>query len=99
MSQYNLIRHFRRLVGVQERYWKIAQEFVKEISWRLPIPTLVMDIYFTHNEDILIFDLNPWGEPTAPLLLRSWERDWSNPAGLLLIPPPTKISGSVKVSF
>ena len=30
MSQYWLIRHFARLPGVQEHYWKLAKKFIKE---------------------------------------------------------------------
>ena len=99
MSQYHLIRHFRRLEGVKERYWEAAQELIEEISWRLPVKNLVMDIYFTHSGKILILDLNPWGEPTSPLLLNSWSRDWENKAGIVLIPPPKTVKGSVNVSF
>ena len=99
MSQYHLIRHFRRLEGVKEAYWKLAENFIGEIAWRLPVKTLVMDIYITSGNEILIIDLNPWGDGTDPLLLNSWERDWSIPAGIQLMAPPIKISGDVKVSF
>lgn len=99
MSQYHLIRHFRRLDGVRNAFWEQAADFVDRISWLLPIKTLVMDIYFTSSGKILVIDLNSWGEPTDPLLLRSWERDWSRPAGIVLMDPPTRISGSVNVSF
>lgn len=99
MSQYNLVRHFRRLEGVRNRYWRIADQFVNDIIWRLPEKTLVMDIYLTSSEKILVIDLNPWGKTTDPLLLNTWDRDWSETSGLHLIPPPTPISGEVKVSF
>jgi len=99
MSQYHLIRHFRRLEGVKDGYWKKACDFVDEIVWRLPVKTLVIDIYITSGNDILIVDLNPWGGETDPLLLNSWERDWSIPVGIQLMAPPTEIKGDVKVSF
>lgn len=99
MSQYHLIRHFRRLEGVKERYWNYAVEFINKISWQLPVKDLVMDIYITASNRIMIFDLNCWGEPTSPLLLNSWERDWDEASGIHLILPPTPISGTVKVSF
>lgn len=99
MSQYNLVRHFRRLEGLRNRYWRIADQFVNDIIWRLPEKTLVMDIYLTSSEKILVIDLNPWGKTTDPLLLNTWDRDWSEVSGLHLIPPPTPISGEVKVSF
>lgn len=98
MSQYHLIRHFRRLEGVKEKYWELAVEFVKNAAWRLPVKTLVMDIYITSDDDILLIDLNPWGV-ADPLLLNTWERDWSIPAGIQLMAPPIEISGDVKVSF
>lgn len=99
MSQYHLIRHFRRLEGVRNSFWEQAADFVDRIAWLLPLKTLVMDIYFTSSGKILIIDLNPWGEPTDPLLLQSWERDWSVPAGIVLMDPPTRIYGDVNVSF
>ncbi len=99
MSQYHLIRHFRRLEGVKQDYWKQAKKFIDTVSWLLPLRTLVMDIYFTSDRQILIVDLNPWGGTTDPLMLRSWSRDWSESAGIVLMPPPTRISGEVHVSF
>ena len=99
MSQYYLIRHFRRLERMRNFYWNQAEEFVERIAWMMPIKTLVMDIYFTSSDQILIIDLNPWGEPTDPLMLRSWDRDWSKPAGIVLMDPPTRISGDVNISF
>ena len=99
MSQYHLIRHFRRLEGVREKYWTIAAKLIGMIGWMLQERDLVMDVYISSDDRIRIIDLNPWGPPTDPLLLRSWDRDWSVPAGLVLMDPPAKISGSVDVSF
>jgi hypothetical protein len=99
MSQYHLIRHFRRLEGVKEDYWNMAARFVDDIAWKLPQKTVVMDIYITSGQEILIVDFNPWGGDTDPLMLFSWERDWSEPAGIQLMAPPTAVSGDVKVSF
>ncbi len=100
MSQYWLVRHFRRLQGVRQRYWDMAEKFVTEISWLLPQHTLVMDVYFTAKGQILIIDINPWGPPTDPLLMQTWERDWDAPVRIAtIIPPPETISGDVKVSF
>ena len=99
MSQYHLIRHFRRLEGVRESLWDRCQLFVNAISWRLPKEPLVMDIYFTANyERIMIIDLNAWGAPTDPLLFK-WEENWEETPGLRLMEPPTEISGEVDVSF
>ena len=99
MSQYWLVRHFRRLEGRREAYWKLAESLVQGISWRLPEKDVVMDIYITSRNEVLIIDLNCWGAPTSPLMLRSWERDWDVDTGIKLIPPPTKVSGEVNVSF
>lgn len=99
MSQYHLIRHFRRLEGVKQRFWEEAEAFVNGIAWLLPLKELVMDVYFTSEHRILIVDLNPWGAPTDPLLLNTWDRDWSQPLGITLMPPPFKITGDVNVSF
>ena len=99
MSQYHLIRHFRRLEGVRDKYWSIAEKLIRQIGWMLQLPELVMDVYISSSGKIQIIDLNPWGPPTDPLLLRSWDRDWSTPPGLVLMDPPAKLSGSVDVSF
>ena len=98
MSQYNLIRHFRRLEGVRNRYWRIADGFVQDIIWRLPEKTLVMDIYLTSSEKVLVIDLNPWGKKTDPLLLNTWERDWNETTGIKIIPPPHLIKGDLNVN-
>ena len=99
MSQYHLVRHFRRLEGVKDTYWKQAVKFVDKVIGRLPVKTLVMDVYITSAKEFLIVDLNPWGGDTDPLLLRKWDRDWSTPVGIQLMAPPTAVSGDVKVSF
>jgi len=99
MSQYHLIRHFRRLDGVRDKYWGIAEKLIKQIGWMLPLPELVIDVYISSSGSIQIVDLNPWGKPTDPLLLRSWDRDWSGVIGLVLMDPPAKLSGKVDVSF
>ena len=99
MSQYYLIRHFRRLEGVKETYWEEAEKFVTEIIWLMPVKTLVIDIYFTSDNEIMIIDINKWGNPTDPLMLNTWDRDWETQAGILLMPPPIRISGDVNISF
>lgn len=99
MSQYWLIRHYRRLAGRKDTYWEMAGDLVERISWLLPVRDLVMDIYFTARNEILIIDLNPWGEPTSPLIFRSWDRDWREEPGLKIIEPPLAVGGDVNVSF
>ena len=99
MSQYNLLRHYFRLDGVKDEYLKLAEDFVAATAWKIPLEKVVIDIYITSSNKIMVVDLNPWGEPTDPLLLRTWERDWSVPAGICLMDLPRKISGDVNVSF
>jgi D123 len=98
MSQYWLIRYFRRLDSVQDKYWEMAKLFIEEIAWLLPTENIVVDIYFTSENDILLIDFNQWGK-CEPLMLRSWDQDWNEELGPVMMPPPTKISGDVNVSF
>lgn len=100
MSQYSLSRYFRQLDELKKKYWQMADDFVNHISWLLPVKTLVMDIYFTSDDQILVIDLNPWGGSTEPLLMRQWDQhDFNTPLGCLLMTPPTRITGDVNVSF
>ena len=99
MSQYWLIRHYRRLEGRKNHYWKRAAKLIDKIAWLLPDPTIVMDIYFTSSDKILILDFNPWGDPTDPLMMKEWSRDWSEEAGINLISSPIQLGGDVNVSF
>ncbi len=99
VSQYWLIRHYRRLAGITDSYWKELSKFVETISYLLPSQTTVMDVYITSRKKILIIDFNPWKLNTDPLLFRDWEQDWSKELGIKIIPPPTQISGDINVSF
>ena len=99
MSQYNLIRHYFRLDRQLDKYWRKAAEFVDDIAWKLPLSDLVIDVYITSDWRVLVIDLNCWGEPTDPLLLRRWDRDWDTPTGLLVMPKPCRLNGEVNVSF
>ncbi len=99
MSQLWLTRHFRRLDGIKERFWRKANDFFAETGWLIPAVSCAVDIYFTASGRILVVDINPWGEPTSPLLFRSWDNDWEKNGGVKIIPPPIKIAGDVKVSF
>jgi D123 len=99
MSQYNLTKHFRRLESMKEEYWDVAQKFMDRAGWLLPSPNLVVDIYITSDNQVLVIDLNPWGEGTDPKMLNTWDRDWEEEIGIVLMPPPTRINGDVNVSF
>ena len=99
MSQMNLDRHFARFAKRQDYLWGEAVRLAGEISHGLPTDSLTVDIYFCSNGDLLVVDMNQWGPPTDPLLLRNWERDWNREIGLKLIPPPVRMKGDVSVSF
>lgn len=85
MSQMHLERPYQRLLLRREFWWDKAKEFVDEISWLLPQKTIVMDIYFTSKDDIMIVDFNKWGEPTKTLLAGTWTLDWNAQYGLKLM--------------
>ncbi len=99
MSQYWLIRHFRRLQGRVDSFWAQAADFIDDVSAHLPVKNAAVDIYFTSGGKILIVDINPWGNPTNPLMLNTWDRDWGVSGGCVIVPPPHVVSGDVNVSF
>jgi len=85
MSQSQLDRPYKRLLLRRDFWWTKAKELVDEISWLLPDKNIVMDIYFTSKDEILILDFNKWGEPTNPMLAKSWSLDWDMEHGLKLM--------------
>ena len=85
ISQYWQTRHYERIVEKKELYWQKAKEFVEEISWLLPEQTIVLDIYFTSKDHIILLDFNAWGEPTKPLLAESWNIDWTKEYGIRIL--------------
>ncbi len=85
MSQRWLKRHYGRLEGRTKNYWKKAKSFVDSISWLLPDQTIVMDVYITSSEKILIIDFNTWGNPTDVLLGSSWDIDWNVELGIKVL--------------
>ena len=99
MSQYWMTRNYPRLEKNREKYWTLAVDFIDKNFWVLPEPDIVLDIYFTSKDEILVIDLNPFGPPTDPKMLNTWDQDWLNSMGMKLIPPPTAISGDINVSF
>jgi len=99
MSQYHLDGYAARLHVRQAEIWSLAQAFAAEVTPWLPAENLVIDVYLTSDRRLLVVDLNPWGDPTNPLLLRGWDRDWSQDTGLRLIPKPVKMKGEISVSF
>ena len=100
MSQYNLVRHFRRLEGIKEKLWKRTVQWFETVKQDLPVSDVVIDVYLENDDKVVkIVDLNQWGGNTDPLLLRTFDQDWNNTIGIKLMLPPTKISGDVAVSF
>ncbi len=99
MSQLDLNNYFPRIVSRSDFYWQKADEFVQDIAAFLPQKNIVIDLYFTSKDEIIIIDLNDWGLPTDPLLLRIWDRNWEHRSGLKLISKPVKLKGNVSVSF
>lgn len=99
MSQYWLIRHFNRLQKRKEKYWALAEKFIQDNAWALPLKDLVVDIYFTSSDEIIVLDLNTWGMPTDPLMLNKWTQNWDVVKGCKIVPPPHRLSGDVNVSF
>lgn len=99
MSQYHLDRHFASIEERRDEIWKRAQEFAAKIGPLLPMDDVVVDVYLTANHQYMIIDLNEWGGGTDPKLLKTWERDWNEVAGLRIIPKPMQLKGDVKVSF
>jgi hypothetical protein len=85
MSQYWLTRKYYRLDSKKKLYWDKAKALVEEISWLLPSNNIVLDIYFTSKEEIMLVDFNKWGEPTRPLLAESWSLNWEQEHGLKLL--------------
>ena len=85
MSQYWLKRKYYRLDGRKEQYWNIAKELVDEISWLLPANNIVLDIYITSKEKVILIDFNKWGDTTRPLLAEKWNLDWEKEHGIKLL--------------
>lgn len=101
MSQKCLKRHYKRFAAksIQETLYSRAEQMIQEVSSKIPTDTYVMDIYFTQALMPMIIDLNEFGEPTDPLLMRKWDIDWEVDYGLRLIPPTTKVAGDINVAF
>jgi hypothetical protein len=98
ISQKCLERHFARLEGRRTPIWKKGQILAAQIAPYLP-DNIVVDVYLTSAGHYMIMSTKQWGEPTAPLLLRKWDRDWSEEVGLRLIDKPVQMKGDVEVSF
>ena len=85
MSQTQLDRPYRRLTSKKDFWWGMANELIEDISWLLPDKNIVMDVYFTSKDEIIILDFNKWGSPTDPMLAKTWNLDWDINYGLKLL--------------
>jgi len=100
MCQYHLdLGYLPRIAARRDELWRSARRFVPHLTRLLPARDIVIDVYLRSSRRWLLLDLNPWGPPTDPLLLRRWDRDWSDDAGLLLAPRPVRMQGDIEVSF
>jgi len=99
ISQKDLSKHYPKLHKRHDFIKKKIQKFIKKICEFSSKNDVVVDLYLTSQDELMILDMNSWGEPTNPLLLRSWDRDWSKNAGLILVNKPEKLGGDVSVSF
>lgn len=98
ISQICLERHFARLDKRQDEIWRKGKALASQIAPALPRDDIAIDVYLTSAGELMIIDMNPWGPPTDPLLLRQWDQDWDEEIGLKLIPPPIRLGGDVSVS-
>ncbi len=85
MSQYWQTRHYHRLLIQKNFFWMKAKELIEEIAWLLPNNNIVLDIYFTSKNRIILIDFNVWEEPTKPLLARTWNLDWNKIYGIKIL--------------
>jgi len=99
MSQLVLDRHHAHLQKREQDIWQKSCKLAEIISPRLTVDNTVVDAYLCSDGSFLLVDFNAWGEPTNPLLLRTWDRDWAEVAGLKLLQKPVKMGGDISVSF
>lgn len=99
ISQYCLERHFARVVKREPEIRRLAVRLAGSISDRLPTEDQAVDVYLTSSNRFILVDLNPWGDPTSPLLFKTWDRDWQPEDEIRLIPRPVRMKGDVSVSF
>lgn len=99
VSQLCLDRHYPQLLKRSQEIWQKSRKLTETTRLGLPADDLAIDIYLTSDGSLLIVDINDWGTPTDPLLLRTWDRDWNSEVGMKLIPPPVRMKGDISVSF
>ncbi len=98
-SQKDLAKHHPKLCKRRDVLQRKLYKFIKIIAHQLPQEDIVVDVYLTSQDELMILDTHSWGKPTHPLLFRDWNRDWSKNAGLVLVEKPEKLGGDVSVSF
>ena len=99
MSQLYLDRYHPKIQQQKDFIWNKGRSLIREIAPFLPSSDIVIDVYLTSRNELMIIDMNIWGPPTDPLLLRNWDFDWEKNIGLKLVTSPVKMKGEVSVSF
>ena len=99
MSQRYLNKHYAKIEARKKMIWDKGKLLIRDISSFLPADNLVVDVYLNSANQFMILDLNTWGSPTEPLLLRDWNCDWHENMGLKLVEKPVQLKGEVSVSF
>lgn len=99
MSQYRPGRHLSAIAKRETEILGKGRDLAGRIAEHLPAENIVVDVYLCSDGHLLVVDMNDWGLPTEPLLMRTWDRDWSIDGGLKLVPKPTKMGGEISVSF
>ncbi len=99
VSQKNLAKHHPKLCRRRDFLQRKIYKFTKIIINQLQQKDIVIDVYLTSQDELMILDMHSWGESTNPLLFRDWNRDWNKNAGLVLVEKPEKLGGDVSVSF
>ena len=99
MSQLFLEHHHPKIEQQKNFIWNKARSFINEIALFLPSSDVIVDVYLTSRNELMIIDMNTWGPPTEPLLFRTWDRDWEKGTGFRLVKKPVRLKGEVSVSF
>ena len=98
VSQRFLNRHHPRLEKRRADIWDRCETFVNEVATQLLVDDCALDVYLTSTARLMLISIGPWGEPTAPLLFREWDREWPGNE-VLLMPKPMRLRGDVSLSF
>ena len=99
VSQKDVAKHHPKLHKRRDFIQRKIYKFMKHINSQLETEDIIVDVYLTSQDELMILDTHSWGGATNPLLFRDWDRDWSKNSGLVLVEKPEKLGGNVSVSF